>query len=45
MTKDTIKESEVEEFLMKCSLLVETDVKAFMMFLECQGYDFWFQKV
>lgn len=30
---------------MKCALLVDTDVKLFMMVLETQGYDFWFEKV
>ncbi len=31
--------------MMKCSLLVEADVKLFMTFLEDQGYDYWFEKV
>jgi hypothetical protein len=45
ITKESIKNSTIEEFLGKCSLLVETDIKAFMMLLESQGYDFWFEKV
>eukprot|EP00347_Sterkiella_histriomuscorum_P020695 403336831 len=45
ITKDSIKESSLEEFLMKLQQLVDTDVKLFMMVLETQGYDFWFEKV
>jgi len=34
LTKESIKESSIEEFLGKCALLVAADVTAFMMLLE-----------
>ncbi|CDW79829.1 hect domain and rcc1-like domain-containing protein [Stylonychia lemnae] len=45
LTKSSIKNEGLEEFIMKCQMLVETDVKLFMMILESQGYDFWLEKV
>lgn len=45
LTKESIKAMEFEEFEQTCSVLVAADVILLFRFLECQGYDYWLQKL
>ena len=44
ITFEAIKEGSLEEFVMKCSMLAEADMKEFVKLIESQGFDIWMER-
>lgn len=44
ITYEAIREGTLEEFIMKCTMLAEADVKEFVRLIESQGFDLWMER-
>ena len=44
ITYEANREGSLEEFVMKCSMLAEADMKEFVKMIESQGFDIWMER-
>jgi hypothetical protein len=45
LTRESIQEMDLEEFVQTCAMLASTDVVLLFRLLEAHGYDYWLQKI